>query len=90
MGWRGRRLGRGAAERLRGRRRADHDRETGQAQPPVEGLPPDEPDFASEHQSVTFADQQPGGPEGAPGSESPEGFAGLESRVIGRHRRGGI
>lgn len=37
-----------------------------------------EPDFASEHSSPTFADEQPGGPEGVPEPESPKGYAGAD------------
>lgn len=40
----------------------------------------DEPDFASEHSSVTFADQLAGGPEGARDPDSPKGLAGADDR----------
>jgi hypothetical protein len=39
---------------------------------------PDDGDFAVEHSSPTFADQQAGGPEGIPEPESPKGYAGME------------
>jgi hypothetical protein len=42
------------------------------------GPPPLGDDFADEHASATFADQMPGGPEGAAESESPEGYAGMD------------
>lgn len=47
----------------------------------------DEPDFAEEHTSATFADELSGGPEGITESESPEGYAGMESRGLSRRRR---
>jgi hypothetical protein len=37
-----------------------------------------EPDFASEHATVTVADQLEGGPEGAPEPESPRGLSGQD------------
>ena len=37
-----------------------------------------EPDFAGEHDSVTFADERRGGPERAPEEESPRGLAGMD------------
>ncbi|MFC0527874.1 hypothetical protein [Phytohabitans kaempferiae] len=40
--------------------------------------PDDDGDFADEHSSATFADEQEGGPEGAPEPESPEGYAGMD------------
>lgn len=42
--------------------------------------PLDEPDFADEHTSATFADQQRGGPEGIAEPETPQGYAGMEPR----------
>jgi hypothetical protein len=56
-----------------------NDRPRKPAQGPVPD-PLDEPDFAEEHASATFADQMPGGPEGIPESETPEGYAGMEPR----------
>jgi len=35
-------------------------------------------DFADEHSSVTFADEQEGGPEGEAEPESPEGYSGMD------------
>jgi hypothetical protein len=49
--------------------------------------PLDEPDFAEEHTSATFADQMPGGPEGASEPETPEGYAGMEPRGPDRPER---
>jgi hypothetical protein len=54
---------------------------------PIGDPAPDEPDFADEHASATFADELSGGPEGVPESESPEGYAGMESRRLDRRRR---
>lgn len=39
---------------------------------------PDQPDFAEEHNSMTFADELPGGLERVEEPESPRGLAGLE------------
>jgi hypothetical protein len=39
-----------------------------------------EPDFASEHSSLTFADQLEGGPERARDPDSPKGLAGADDR----------
>ena len=39
-----------------------------------------EPDFASEHQSLTFADQMPGGPEHSRDPDSPRGLAGADEK----------
>ncbi|GAA1751625.1 hypothetical protein [Luedemannella helvata] len=39
-----------------------------------------EPDFASEHSRVSFADQLEGGPEGARDPDSPKGLAGADDR----------
>lgn len=39
---------------------------------------PDEPDFADEHNSTTFAGEVPGGLERVEEPESPDGLAGLE------------
>jgi hypothetical protein len=39
-----------------------------------------EPDFASEHQSLTFADQMPGGPEHSRDPDSPKGLAGADEK----------
>lgn len=41
---------------------------------------PDEADddFADEHSSATFADDDEGGPEGEPEPESPKGYAGMD------------
>lgn len=36
------------------------------------------PDFAEEHQSMTFADQLEGGPEHAPDEDVPHGLAGQD------------
>lgn len=35
-------------------------------------------DFAEEHSSATFADEQEGGPEGDEEPESPDGYAGMD------------
>lgn len=63
--------------------------EPGQAGAEPEQTDPtaEEPDFAAEHTNVTFAYQLEGGPEGIPESEAPEGYAGLESRGLGRRGR---
>ena len=45
---------------------------------PPEAEPEPEPDFASEHQSLTFSDQMPGGPEHARDPDSPKGLAGAD------------
>jgi hypothetical protein len=53
------------------------DREvTPRGQDPVEAEL--EPDFAEEHSSPTFADEQRGGAERAPEPESPRGLAGMD------------
>jgi hypothetical protein len=39
-----------------------------------------EPDFASEHQSLTFSDQMPGGPEHSRDPDSPKGLAGADEK----------
>jgi hypothetical protein len=39
-----------------------------------------EPDFASEHQSLTFADEMPGGPEHSRDPDSPKGLAGADEK----------
>ena len=39
-----------------------------------------EPDFASEHSRVTFADQLEGGPERARDPDSPKGLSGADDR----------
>lgn len=39
-----------------------------------------EADFASEHSSLTFALEMPGGPEHARDPDSPKGFAGADER----------
>lgn len=36
------------------------------------------PDFADEHDSMTFAEEMPGGPEGVDEPESPKGYAGMD------------
>jgi hypothetical protein len=53
----------------------------GEDQVPEDAL--GESDFADEHQSPTYADQMPGGPEGVAESETPQGLAGMESRTPG-------
>ncbi|BCB79701.1 hypothetical protein GCM10022251_40640 [Phytohabitans flavus] len=35
-------------------------------------------DFADEHDSVTFAEEEDGGPEGVPEPESPKGYSGMD------------
>jgi hypothetical protein len=57
--------------------------EPGQRQKPGQRreLDPDAdsgPDFAEEHDSMTFADEMPGGPEGIDEPESPKGYAGMD------------
>lgn len=46
--------------------------------PDAEPEPELEPDFADEHSSPTFADDQEGGPEGMEEPESPSGYAGSD------------
>lgn len=54
------------------------------ARPPIgqpageTGVPDREPDFAEEHSKPTFADEQPGGPEGAEEPESPDDAGGMD------------
>ena len=40
--------------------------------------PDEDPDFAAEHDSATFADDMPGGPERARDPDSPRGQAGMD------------
>ena len=40
--------------------------------------PDEDPDFAAEHDSTTFADEMPGGPERAHDPDSPRGQAGMD------------
>jgi hypothetical protein len=63
------------------RREGPEARDTRPERQPEEPAPPEpEPDFAAEHTSLTFADQMPGGPEGAREPESPRGLAGMDPR----------
>lgn len=39
---------------------------------------PEDSDFAGEHDTATFADEQAGGPEGIKEAESPSGWAGMD------------
>lgn len=50
--------------------------ERDEADPNRNRTPDEDADFASEHESTTFADEMPGGPEGIKEPESPSGQAG--------------
>ena len=47
---------------------------------PPQAEPEPEPDFATEHQSLTFSDQMPGGPEHSRDPDSPKGLAGADDK----------
>lgn len=57
----------------------------GAQEPEPDPTPEAGADFADEHESATFADEVEGGPEDISESETPEGYAGMESRT-GEHR----
>jgi hypothetical protein len=44
----------------------------------ADALRDEDPDFADEHSSLSFADEERGGPERAPEPESPRGLGGMD------------